>query len=162
VTPVSVPVADEQRSKPGAYEVIHCDRDEYHDLVAQKREDGFDLLSDLCAVDYLTHSGRSLPEGITAERFEVAVVLTSVAARTKLRIRVQVAESDPVVDSLWDLYAGAEAMEREAFDMIGIIFDGHPDLSRILMPEDWEGHPLRKDYSLGRVPVQFKESPGPR
>jgi NADH-quinone oxidoreductase subunit C len=85
-----------------------------------------------------------------------------VARRIKVRIRVQVKEMHPVVDSVWDLYPGVEAMEREAFDMMGITFTGHPDLTRILMPEDWEGHPLRKDYSVGRVPVQFKEAPGPR
>jgi NADH-quinone oxidoreductase subunit C len=71
-------------------------------------------------------------------------------------------EARPVVDSIFDLYPGVEAMEREAFDMLGIAFDGHPDLSRILMPDDWEGHPLRKDFGIGRVPVQFKETPGPR
>jgi NADH-quinone oxidoreductase subunit C len=71
---------------------------------------------------------------------------------------VQVPESDPLLASLFDLWPGTEAMEREVFDMFGISFDGHPDLTRILMPEDWDGHPLRKDYSIGRIPVQFKGS----
>jgi len=76
--------------------------------------------------------------------------------RRRLRIRVQVPEDDPVLPSLFDLWPGTEAMERETFDMFGISFDGHPDLTRILMPEDWIGHPLRKDYGVGRIPVQFK------
>lgn len=71
---------------------------------------------------------------------------------------MQVPESDPLLASLFDLWPGTEAMEREVFDMFGISFDGHPDLTRILMPEDWDGHPLRKDYSIGRIPVQFKGS----
>ena len=150
------------RTRPGDYKVTFCSTANYHGVVAGLRDEGFDLLSDLCAVDYLSHPGRRLPTGISPERFEIAVVLTSVAKRSKVRVRVQVPEKDPVVDSLWDLYPGAEAMEREAFDMMGIAFTGHPDLTRILMPEDWEGHPLRKDYSVGRVPVQFKEAPGPR
>ena len=74
----------------------------------------------------------------------------------RVRVRVQVPQGDPVVPSLFGLYAGTEAPEREVFDMFGIVFEGHPDLTRILMPEDWEGHPLRKDFAVGRIPVQFK------
>jgi NADH-quinone oxidoreductase subunit C len=120
------------------------------------------MCADLCAVDYLGHPGRRLPEGVEPERFEVVVNLLSLSARRRVRVRVQVAEARPVVDSLFEVYPGTEAMEREAFDLIGIRFAGHPDLTRILMPEEWEGHPLRKDYGSGRVPVQFKEAPGPR
>jgi NADH-quinone oxidoreductase subunit C len=120
------------------------------------------MLCDLTAVDYLTHPGRVLPPGIAPERFEVVASLLSLSAARRVRVRVQVAEDAAEIRSLWDLYPGAEALEREVFDMFGIRFTGHPDLTRILMPEDWEGYPLRKDYGVGRVPVQFKESPGPR
>ncbi len=134
----------------------------YKQMVAAFRDAGFETCADLCAVDYLTHPGRSLPEGVKAERFEVVVNLLSLSMRQRVRIRVQVPESDPTIDSLADIYPGTDAMEREAYDMVGILFEGHPDMTRILMPEDWEGHPLRKDYGVGRVPVQFKEAPGPR
>ncbi len=137
-------------------------RETYAEMVQAFRDTGFETCSDLCAVDYLTHPGRTLPEGVKAERFEVVVNLLSLSLRQRVRIRVQVPEDDPVVPTLTDIYSGTEAMEREAFDMVGIIFEGHPDLTRILMPDDWEGHPLRKDYGVGRVPVQFKEAPGPR
>ena len=137
-------------------------RETYAEMVQAFRDAGFETCSDLCAVDYLTHPGRTLPEGVKAERFEVVVNLLSLSMRQRVRIRVQVPENDPVVPTLTDIYSGTEAMEREAFDMVGIIFEGHPDLTRILMPDDWEGHPLRKDYGVGRVPVQFKEAPGPR
>jgi NADH-quinone oxidoreductase subunit C len=137
-------------------------RDRYHDMVAAFLGAGFELCADLCAVDYLTHPGRRLPDGVAPERFEVVVNLLSLSRHQRVRVRVQVPEGDPEVATLFDLYPGSEAMEREAFDMVGIRFTGHPDLTRILMPEDWEGHPLRKDYGVGRVPVQFKEAPGPR
>jgi NADH-quinone oxidoreductase subunit C len=145
-----------------AVELLFPSRAEYHDAVADQRADGFELCSDVCAVDYLRHPGRSLPEGVAPERFEVVVNLLSLSSRRRVRLRVQVPESDPVVPTLFDLYPGTEAMEREVFDLMGIRFAGHPDLTRILMPDDWEGHPLRKDYGVGRVPVQFKEAPGPR
>ena len=135
---------------------------EYHGTVTRYKVDGFAMLSDLTAVDYLTHPGRRLPDGVGPERFEVVASLLSLSSARRVRVRVQVPEDAAVVASLWDLYPGAEAMEREVFDMFGIRFTGHPDLTRILMPEDWEGYPLRKDYGVGRVPVQFKESPGPR
>jgi NADH-quinone oxidoreductase subunit C len=137
-------------------------RDAYKAEVAALRDDGYELCVDVCAVDYLGHPGRELPDGVAPERFEVVVNLLSLSRKARTRIRVQVPESDCRVDSLFDLYPGSEAMEREAYDLMGVVFIGHPDLSRILMPEDWEGHPLRKDYGVGRVPVQFKEAPGPR
>jgi NADH-quinone oxidoreductase subunit C len=137
-------------------------RDTYVRMVEAFRASGFEMCVDLCAVDYLTHPGRTLPDGVKPERFEVVVNLLSLSMRQRVRVRVQVPESDPTLSSLVDVYPGVDAMEREAFDMMGILFEGHPDLTRILMPEDWEGHPLRKDYGVGRVPVQFKEAPGPR
>ncbi len=142
--------------------VLHPSPSQYVAAVEALREAGFTLCSDLCAVDYLEHPARQLPAEVTPERFEVVVHLTSVTHGRRLRLRLQVPAAEPRVPTLFGAYPGTEAMEREAFDMFGIVFDGHPDLTRILMPEDWEGHPLRKDYSVGRVPVQFKEAPGPR
>jgi NADH-quinone oxidoreductase subunit C len=156
--PAGVPSA----TSPAGEEVVFPERGRYHDTVATYRDGGFELLSDLCVVDYLAHSGRTLPEGVAPERFELVAQLLSLSARRRVRVRVQLPEGDPAVDSIFDLFAGAEAMEREAYDMFGVAFTGHPDLTRILMPDDWEGHPLRKDYGVGRVPVQFKEAPGPR
>ncbi len=146
----------------GASEIVFPPRDGYHAAVAAYKEGGFDMLSDLTAVDYLTHPGRTLPDGVAPERFEIVANLLSLREARRVRMRVQVPDDDAVVATLWDLYPGAEAMEREIFDMFGIRFTGHPDLTRILMPEDWEGYPLRKDYGVGRVPVQFKAAPGPR
>jgi NADH-quinone oxidoreductase subunit C len=139
----------------GGQQVLHPTLDTYIATLKALVDDGFIMAVDLCAVDYLTHSTRALPAGVQAERFEIVVNLLNMAAATRLRVRVQVADG-VVVPSLFDLYPGTEAMEREVFDMFGISFAGHPDLSRILMPEDWVGHPLRKDYDVGRIPVQFK------
>ncbi|NNN14336.1 MAG: NADH-quinone oxidoreductase subunit C [Acidimicrobiaceae bacterium] len=138
-------------------DVISVDRSSYLQVVSDLKDAGYNMCSDLCGVDYLEHMGRPLPEGVAPERFEIVVNLTSTINRIWLRIRVQIPESDPELDSLFNLYPGSEAMEREVYDLIGIRFVGHPDMTRILLPQDWEGHPLRKDYSIGRIPVQFKE-----
>ncbi len=146
----------------GVDQVLFPAREAYHGLVLRLKGSGFEMCADLCAVDFLTHPGRALPDGIRPERFEVVVNLLSLSQKRRVRVRVQVPESDASIASLFDVYPGSEAMEREAYDLIGIRFSNHPDLTRILMPEEWEGHPLRKDYGSGRVPVQFKETPGPR
>ena len=143
-------------------QVVFPTREAYFDVVRALQDEGFELCADVTAVDYLVHQRRSLPEGVAPERFEVVVNLVSMSQRRRVRLRVQVPEADPCVPSLFSLYPGTEAMEREAFDLMGVVFEGHPDLTRILMPEDWEGHPLRKDYAVGRVPVQFKAAPGAR
>jgi NADH-quinone oxidoreductase subunit C len=137
-------------------------REQYVALVRSFKDDGYEMCVDLCAVDYLEHLDRPLPEGVVGTRFEIVVNLLSLSKRLRVRIRVQAGDFDPEVDTLFNLYPGTEAMEREAFDLFGVLFRGHPDLTRILMPEEWEGHPLRKDYAVGKVPVQFKEAPGPR
>ncbi len=141
----------------GAF-VVHCDRDSYLELCRNLRNDGYAMPVGVTGVDYLTHPGRMLPQGVDAERFEVVVELCSLVARKRIRVRCQVPESDPRIPSLFDVWPGTEAHERETYDLYGITFDGHPDMSRILMPDDWEGHPLRKDYSTGEIQVQFKEA----
>ena len=135
----------------------------YPGLLRTLHEAGYHMVIDLTGVDYLTHPGRTeLPADVAPERFEVVVNLINHRERARLRLRIQVPESDPRLPSAFDLYPGTEAMERETFDMYGVVFDGHPDLTRILMPEDWIGHPLRKDYDSGRIPVQFKGAPANR
>jgi NADH-quinone oxidoreductase subunit C len=140
-------------------QVVHVPRETYAATLRKLVADGYVMCADLCGIDYLTYeSSRELPDGMRAERFEVVLSLLNMEKRTRLRVRVQVPESDPVVASAFDVWPGTEAMEREVFDMYGVRFEGHPDLTRILMPEDWDGHPLRKDYDVGRIPVQFKET----
>jgi NADH-quinone oxidoreductase subunit C len=100
----------------------------------------FDLLADLTAVDYL---GRS-------PRFEVVYQLQSTAKHHRLRVKVPIDGPEPVVPSATAIWKSARWAERETFDMFGIRFDGHPDLRRILMYPEFQGHPLRKDYPLNQ------------
>jgi len=146
-------------TEPFGQRTVHTDQSRYLALMEALYQDGFEACMGVTGVDYLTHPGRVLPPGIEPERFEVVVELLSFSRKERLRARCQVPADDPTVPSLFDLWPGSEAHERETFDMFGIRFVDHPDLTRILMPEDWEGHPLRKDYATGHVPVQFKEVP---
>jgi NADH-quinone oxidoreductase subunit C len=148
-----VPLAESRGQR-----VLHPGRDELVDLVRRLRDDeGFRVCIDVTAVDYVVYGAdRGLPPGVEPERYEVVVGLLSHAGRERLRLRVQVPADDPTCPSLFDVHPGTEALEREVFDMFGIEFTGHPDLTRILMPEDWDGFPLRKDHPAGGIPVQFK------
>lgn len=139
--------------------VIHPSRDRYLEIMRALVDEGYAMCVDLTAVDYVQYMDRPLPDGVEGERFEVVANLLDITNRRRIRVRVQVPESDPSLPTAFDLHPGTEAMEREVFDMFGISFTDHPDPSRILMPEDWIGHPLRKDYEIGSIPVQFKGSP---
>ncbi len=141
--------------------VIHPVRDQWLEVAAQLLADGWNMCVDVTSVDYLSYSvARDLPTGVAAERFEVVASFLSHQRAERLRARVQVPSDDPTVGSLYSLYPGTDYLEREVFDLMGITFVGHPDMSRILMPETWEGHPLRKDYEVGVIPVQFKAPAG--
>ncbi len=137
--------------------VIHPNRDQYLGVVKKLTDDGYTMCVDLTAVDYLNNMARPLPAGIVGERFEIVVNMLDITNRLRIRLRVQVPEAETTIGSLFDVHPGTEAMEREVFDMFGITFSNHPDPTRILMPEDWIGHPLRKDYEIGEIPVQFKQ-----
>jgi NADH-quinone oxidoreductase subunit C len=98
-----------------------------------------DHLLDLCGVDYNTKK---------TPRFEVVYNLYSIPLMHMIRVRALVPEDDCKIKTVTSVWKGANWHERETFDMYGIVFEGHPDLRRILMPDDWEGYPLRKDYPL--------------
>ncbi|WP_018252580.1 NADH-quinone oxidoreductase subunit C [Salinispora mooreana] len=107
----------------------------------------FELCSSVSAVDYL---------GADTRRLHVVYQLTSMTYRRQVRLEAAVSAEEPHLPSVTSIYPTADWQEREAYDMFGVIFDGHPGLTRILMPDDWEGHPQRKDYPLGGVPVEYK------
>ncbi len=110
-------------------------------LSALKSDFCFDMLVDITAVDYLEYEGAT-------DRFGVVYLLLNVGTGERLTIRTAVNLPDPTLPSVYSLWRGADWMEREVYDMFGISFPGHPDLRRILMPEEFDAFPLRKDYPL--------------
>jgi NADH-quinone oxidoreductase subunit C len=126
---------------------IYAARDRVPALARVLRDDpafAFSVLVELTAVDFWPRE----------PRYEVVYLLLSIAHRLRLRMKVRLAAADPHVASVTGIWPAANWLEREVWDMFGIAFDGHPDPRRLLMPEDWQGYPLRKDY-----PVQIRMTP---
>jgi NADH-quinone oxidoreductase subunit C len=134
---------------------FYVQRDAILDLCRTLRdEEGlrFELCSSVSGVDYGSADG----SGDVAQRLHVVYHLLSMTFRRRIRLEVALDIDDPHLPSVVEVYPTADWHERETWDMFGIVFDGHPALTRILMPDDWDGHPQRKDYPLGGIPVEYK------
>ena len=136
--------------RAGGELTLHVKAEKIAEVCQVMRDDEalrFELCSSVSGVDYL---------GADERRLHVVYLLTSMTYRRRVRLEAAVSAEAPHLPSVTAIYPTADWQEREAYDMFGIVFDGHQDMTRILMPDDWEGHPLRKDYPVGRIPVQFK------
>ncbi len=116
------------------------------------KSDGYRLLVFLTCVDHLVDSSREFPA-----RYEVVYQLRDLEKPADIRIRAFIDGDPPRIDSTHDIFPPANWDERETYDMFGIVFTDHPELTRILMPDDWVGHPLRRDYPVGGEVVEFSE-----
>lgn len=129
---------------------FHIRRAHILEVVTHLRNDEvlrFEFCSGVSGVHYLHETGREL---------HAVYHLMSMTHNRRIRLEVAAPDSDPHIPSVVSIYPTADWHERETYDMFGIIFDGHPALTRILMPDDWPGHPQRKDYPLGGIPVEYK------
>jgi NADH-quinone oxidoreductase subunit C len=129
---------------------FHVAREHLPELVGHLRDDAylrFEFCSGVSGVHYPADTGREL---------HAVYHLQSMTHNRRIRLEVSVPDSDPHIPSVVATYPTADWHERETYDMFGIIFDGHPALTRILMPDDWPGYPQRKDYPLGGIPVEYK------
>jgi NADH/F420H2 dehydrogenase subunit C len=143
------PFEDAEWALSAGQHVVLLPKEQLGEFAQAAKAGGFEMAADVTAVDYL---------GKRRVRFEVVANLLSVQHGLRIRVRCPVPADDTSLPSLVPTYPGANFFEREIYDMFGITFEGHPDMTRILMPDDWEGHPLRKDFGVGDVPVQFKEA----
>ena len=123
--------------------------DEWAARARALRDEGW-ALRGYCGVDRL---------GLGGPRFEMVAHLLHRSERKRQIVHVSAEGEPPTLPSVVETWPTANWMEREAFDMFGIVFEGHPDLTRILMPDEWEGHPLRKDYGVGKIPIDFIAQP---
>jgi NADH-quinone oxidoreductase subunit C len=144
------------------------------DALSALKGDGYRLLVFLTCVDHLADASREWrggapgeglrpsgaqggPTPSVADRYELVYQLRNMETRAQLRVRSFVGGDQPKIDSVYDLFPPADWDERETYDLFGIVFTDHPDLTRILMPDDWVGHPLRRDYPVGGEVVEFSE-----
>lgn len=111
----------------------------------------YNFLSDISAVDYYPH----VPSEERPDRFGVSYHIYSMLYNRRLRIKVFAEDENPVVPTIISVYPAANWLEREIADMMGVTFEGHPDQRRLLMPDDWQGHPHRRDYPQGKEMIQF-------
>ena len=131
-------------------EILNIPLNDYKTTVESLKNEGFEMMMDLTVVDWFRKK---------EPRFEIVVQFLSTSHNKRKTLKTFVNDKDLSISSITDIYPSANFYEREAFDMFGIIFENHPDLTRILMPDDWVGHPLMKNYGSGRIPVQFKNAP---
>jgi NADH-quinone oxidoreductase subunit C len=122
------------------------------EALAGLKADGYRLLVFLTCVDHLADSSRKWPA-----RYELVYQLRNMESLAQLRVRTFVDGDPPRIDSVHDMFPPANWDERETYDLFGVVFNDHPDLTRILMPDDWVGHPLRRDYPVGGETVEFSE-----
>jgi NADH-quinone oxidoreductase subunit C len=149
---VSWQAAISERGVSAGDEWITVPVESVHEVLDGLKADGFQSWCFLSAVDHLAEPGEPKPG-----RFELVYQLRSMQSQKLIRVRVYLPESDPVAPTVSDIFPPANWDERETYDMFGVIFIGHPELTRILMPDDWVGHPLRRDFPVGGEPVDFSE-----
>ena len=127
---------------------IYIARENIRDAISQLKSQGLiNFLSDVTCADFYPRE----------PRFELAYHLLSIPRKQRVRLKVKLSGDDPVVESVMPIWPSANFFEREVFDLFGIRFLGHPHLRRIMMPEDWEGHPLRKDYPVHGYKYSYPE-----
>jgi NADH-quinone oxidoreductase subunit C len=123
-----------------------------HDALAGLKDEGYRLLLFLTCVDHLIDASRQWPA-----RYEIVYQLRNMDTLAQIRVRTFIDGDPPHIDSVHDLFPPANWDERETYDMFGVVFNHHPNLTRILMPDDWVGYPLRRDYPVGGEVVEFSE-----
>jgi NADH-quinone oxidoreductase subunit C len=146
-----IPEAEARAERGVDMDIVAVAPEALVDALTLLRDDfGFDMLTDVCATDWLPRE----------PRYDLNYHLLSTARVERLRVKVRLPdEPEPEVASASSVWTSADWLEREVYDFFGIVFTGHPDLRRILMPDEWIGYPLRKDYPVGGVPVEYRIEP---